>query len=791
MTFHIAYACNEKYVEQTMVSMASVMEHNQDQSIMFYLIGDKISSVSIHKIKRLIEKYRQHIIFKTLDELLNGIEIALDDRHPKTIYAKLFLDSICDADRILYLDSDTVIMSSLLELWRIDLLHAYIAGVAMPYTDYIKKKVGLSSTMDYFCDGIVMINLEKWRKCNVAQKCRIYIEKKNGNPYMLSEGVINAVAGKYRVTLPPKYNLMSTMILWDAAQIRELFQVTNFYTQKEIEQARKDPVIIHYLNELYIRPWYSNSNHPYRIAYVNLRKKIGCNTPMIRNRQNIRTKGVMILNRILPFQWFQYIYIYIFKRKKRMNKKYLTKTLWVKIIIGIIVIAGVFFYAANHEIKYCESNKIQNTGTDTIGSIIDGNKVQQYFSYDGDYIRYITLKVGTYARRNNGILYYNLKDNNKIIFKGKKNISDLVDNEDAKLQINQNVKGTNTKYKLTLWTNGCKNENNSITLYETKINKIYHGKLLLNNKTSDAELQMSIYGSVVNKYGDFYWLYIFILCMIFSVWYYIEYKKENAEKNGFLHNICYTLHTYRFLIKQLVSRDFKTKYKRSVLGAFWSFLNPLCTMAVQYVVFSTIFRSNIENYPVYLLSASILFNYFTESVGGGLVSIVGNASLIKKVYVPKYIYPVTKVLSTAINLLISMLPLLVVIFITGERINKAYMLIPFVVFCLMLFCIGMSLIMSTLMVFFRDMQFLWSVISLLWMYATPLFYPESIIPNKFKFVLVCNPMYHYITFFRHILLGYASPQMGEYIVCLAFSVAICIFGYFVFNKAQKKFVLYL
>ena len=95
------------------------------------------------------------------------------------------------------------------------------------------------------------------------------------------------------------------------------------------------------------------------------------------------------------------------------------------------------------------------------------------------------------------------------------------------------------------------------------------------------------------------------------------------------------------------------------------------------------------------------------------------------------------------------------------------------------------------MVFFRDMQFLWGVISLLWMYATPLFYPESIIPQKFKFVLVCNPMYHYITFFRHILLEHSSPQMLEYIACLISSIVVCAVGYAIFNKAQKKFVLYL
>ena len=148
-------------------------------------------------------------------------------------------------------------------------------------------------------------------------------------------------------------------------------------------------------------------------------------------------------------------------------------------------------------------------------------------------------------------------------------------------------------------------------------------------------------------------------------------------------------------------------------------------------------------------------------------------------------------LSTAINLLISLVPLVAVILITGEHLNKAYILIPFVLVCLIFFCVGMSLILSSLMVFFRDIQFLWSIISMLWMYATPMFYPADIIPEKLRFILVANPMYHYITFFRNIILNNASPQLREYLYCIGFSTIICVIGALIFNRTQKKFVLYL
>ena len=248
---------------------------------------------------------------------------------------------------------------------------------------------------------------------------------------------------------------------------------------------------------------------------------------------------------------------------------------------------------------------------------------------------------------------------------------------------------------------------------------------------------------------------------------------------------------YRFLIKQLVARDFKTKYKRSILGYLWSFLNPLLTMAVQYIVFSTLFRSDIKNFPVYLLTGIILFNFFSEAVGQGLISIVANAALITKVYVPKYIYPSTKVISCAINLLISIIPLLIVTILTGTRITLAIFLLPFVLLCLLVFCIGMSLALSSAMVFFRDTQYLWGIACLIWTYATPLFYPESIIPDRFQFILKVNPMYYFVRFARTILIDGISPDPTLYAYCILSAALALVIGSFIFKKAQDKFVLFI
>ncbi len=248
---------------------------------------------------------------------------------------------------------------------------------------------------------------------------------------------------------------------------------------------------------------------------------------------------------------------------------------------------------------------------------------------------------------------------------------------------------------------------------------------------------------------------------------------------------------YRFLIRQLVSRDFKTKYKRSVLGVLWSFLNPLLTMAVQYVVFSTLFKSDIPNFPLYLLTGIVCFNFFNEATNMSMLSIVGNASLITKVYVPKYIYPITRVLSSAINFVVSLIPLLLVMLFTRTPIRLSFILLPYPVLCLIALCIGMGFLLSTLMVFFRDTQFLWGVLVVLWMYATPIFYPESILPEKYMVLFKCNPLYHIIRMFRIMLIQGVSPEPKAYALCFVASFVPLIIGAIVFKMNQDKFVVNL
>ena len=248
---------------------------------------------------------------------------------------------------------------------------------------------------------------------------------------------------------------------------------------------------------------------------------------------------------------------------------------------------------------------------------------------------------------------------------------------------------------------------------------------------------------------------------------------------------------YNYLLRQLIARDFKTKYKRSVLGILWSFLNPLLTMLVQYLVFSTLFRSDVANFPLYLLTGIVCFGFFSEASAMSLMSIVGNASLITKVYVPKYIYPVSRVLSSTVNLLLSLIPLLGVMLLTGTPFRPSLLLLPFGLVCLVAFSLGVGFVLSAMMVFFRDTQFLWGVVSMLWMYLTPIFYPESIIPAGLLPLFKCNPLYHIIRFVRILLIDGVSPEPKAYALCLAASFVPLLIGALIFRANQDKFVLNL
>lgn len=272
-------------------------------------------------------------------------------------------------------------------------------------------------------------------------------------------------------------------------------------------------------------------------------------------------------------------------------------------------------------------------------------------------------------------------------------------------------------------------------------------------------------------------------------------------------NFWYNFKKYLPLLNNLASKDFKIKYRRSVLGVVWSVLNPLLTMLVLTAVFGAVF--NIKNSPeigdfaVYYIVGAAIWNFFSEATSLSLTSVLSAAPLIKKVYVPKYIFPLEKCLFALINFIFSLVAVALVMAIRFGRISSTFgatvLLFPLPVFYCLLFVIGMSLILSAISVYFQDIIHLYSVILTLWMYLTPLIYPMSMIENAGSTflknvalpIIQYNPMTQYIQYFREVVIYGTLPTIGQNVLCFAYGFITLVIGILVFNKLQKRFILHI
>ena len=249
---------------------------------------------------------------------------------------------------------------------------------------------------------------------------------------------------------------------------------------------------------------------------------------------------------------------------------------------------------------------------------------------------------------------------------------------------------------------------------------------------------------------------------------------------------------YRDLLKLLVSKNIKLKYRRSILGYVWSILNPLLIMIVMTLVFSTMFKRNIENFPVYLFCGQLLFNFMNTSTHQAISSITGSAALLKKTYVPKYIFTVSKITSGLVDFVLSLGALVIVMIATGTPFTWYCLLFPFLVLQLYIFCVGLGLFLAQANVFFRDIQYIYNAVTTAWMYLTPIFYPIEALPDNMAWLIKhCNPMYFYVGQFRDLI--WAGRMPGHLIIlagCVT-AVAMLVIGIWSFNRSQDRFILYI
>ena len=246
-----------------------------------------------------------------------------------------------------------------------------------------------------------------------------------------------------------------------------------------------------------------------------------------------------------------------------------------------------------------------------------------------------------------------------------------------------------------------------------------------------------------------------------------------------------------FILRSLVSKDFKLKYRRSILGVAWSVLNPLLMMVVLTAVFSYMFRFQIENYPLYLILGTILFSMMSNSTTDAMRSIIESSALIKKVRINKIVFPLEKVLFEMLNFAISLVAVALVMIFFRVAPTLNLLLLPVLLVFMVVFCTGLGMMLSSLAVFFRDTVHLWSVVTTAWMYATPIFYPFDMLPDWMQTAMQFNPMYHYVTYFRDIVMWNITPDLMQHALCLGFAVVQFVIGLVVFRKTEHKFILFV
>lgn len=268
MRINVVYSSDDNYAKFAGISMISLFENNKEvEQINIYFIENMITKTNRLKLESIVKKYNRNIYFISHSELCAGL--YTDDKFSISAFSRLFLSKIDDIDKVLYLDCDTIINSSIKDLFEIDINDVYVCGVQDNAGIMYRKLIDFNENDRYINSGVLLINLKKWREENLEEKFIKFINKYNGSVPHHDQGVINGVCkGKIKI-LKPEYNLMPPMILQNAEQIKGYHEIKNYYKQSELNFAKQNPIIIHYTECFYNRPWRKKCTHPYKHIFAN------------------------------------------------------------------------------------------------------------------------------------------------------------------------------------------------------------------------------------------------------------------------------------------------------------------------------------------------------------------------------------------------------------------------------------------------------------------------------------------------------------------------------------------
>lgn len=244
---------------------------------------------------------------------------------------------------------------------------------------------------------------------------------------------------------------------------------------------------------------------------------------------------------------------------------------------------------------------------------------------------------------------------------------------------------------------------------------------------------------------------------------------------------------YRDLIFQLVRRDIVTRYKRSALGIAWTMLQPLGMMVIMTIVFSNLFRS-VPGYPAYILSGLISWNFFSQTTTSAIHQVVWGGTLFRRIYIPRTSFAISAISTGLVNLAISLVPLLVIMLVTGRALHWSLLFIPISMLLLSAFALGIGLILSAMAVYFPDVVEMYQILLLAWMYITPIIYPEEILPEAYRVWLTdLNPMYHLLRIFRMPIYDGIFPARNEVLLAGMIAITTLVVGWLFFSKKADDF----
>lgn len=315
---NIVYSSDGNYFNYAMVSIASLLENNKNNNIKIYFIENNIPKEQINNLKSLVKKYNQKIEVIGLDKICKNIH--LNDNFPKSAFARLFITRFIKEDKVLYLDCDTIINSDIKELYLANIEQYYVAGVQDNVEKIMTKIIGMTDDDRYINSGVLLINLKKWREDNIEEKFINFIKKFNGNVPHHDQGIINGVCKNNIKILSPKCNYMSQFFIHSSTEMKRLSNIKYFYSDSELQNDKKNIIVIHYIEKFYGRPWTKNCTHPLRNEFEKYAEIAG----IIIDKTNKELSLPVRIRKIIYYK-FPFSVYYIIEKLLEVKRNYVIK----------------------------------------------------------------------------------------------------------------------------------------------------------------------------------------------------------------------------------------------------------------------------------------------------------------------------------------------------------------------------------------------------------------------------------------------------------------------------------